>query len=253
MPKYRKWLLLFLCLCLLCGCDAGRTNVPTKPTLPPSAYTPEDFYFNGDFLACYKADVSVGIDVSHHQGVIDWQAVADSGVEFAVIRLGYRGLTGGQLHTDDWVQENLRGARDAGLQLGAYFYSQAISVEEARQEAAFALEILGELELELPLVFDWEQEERTKYVPVDVVTDCAIAFCQAVEQAGHQPMVYFNSYQAKNLMDMERLEEYPWWLAMYDVGEDFPCRMDIWQYSCTGSVPGIEGNVDMNIMFSKMD
>ena len=73
--------------------------------------------------------------------------------------------------------------------------------------------------------------------------------CEAVKAAGQEPMVYFNGYQARNLMDMEQLECYSWWLAMYDVGEEFPCRMDIWQYSCTGSVPGIEGNVDLNLMF----
>ena len=125
-------------------------------------------------------------------------------------------------------------------------------MEEARQEAAFALEILGDTELELPLVFDWEQEERTKNVPVDTVTDSAIAFCEAVKAAGHRPMIYFNSYQAEHLMDLSRLEDYPWWLAMYDVGQDFPCRMDIWQYSCTGSVPGIEGDVDLNILFPEI-
>lgn len=250
MSRIRKFLCLGLCL-LLCGCHAERTDVPTKPTLPPSPYSPEDFYFNGEVLTSDEAEVAFGIDVSHHQGVIDWQAVADSGVEFVFIRLGFRGLRGGELHVDDMVHENLRGAREAGLRVGAYFYSQATSVEEALEEVLLALEILGDTPLDLPLVFDWEQEERTKHVPVDVVTNCAIAFCEAVEQAGYQPMVYFNSYQAENLMDMTRLEQYPWWLAMYDVNGEFPCWMDFWQYSNTGRVPGIEGNVDMNLMFPR--
>lgn len=249
MLKIGKWLWLLVCLCLLSGCQTERTDIPTKPTLPPSPYSPEDFYFDGEILTSEEIEVAFGIDVSHHQGVIDWQAVADSGVEFAFIRLGYRGLTGGALHIDGYAAENLKGAREAGIQLGAYFYSQAVSVEEARQEAAFALEILGDTPLDLPLVFDWEQEERTKNVPAEVVTDSAVAFCEAVQQAGYQPMVYFNDYQAEHLMDMTRLEAYPWWLAMYDVSGEFPCRMDFWQYSNTGSVPGIEGNVDMNLMF----
>lgn len=220
-----------------------------KYTMPQSPYTPEDFYYEGDYLACYEAEVSLGVDVSHHQGQIDWQQVADSGVEFAIVRLGYRGLSGGALHTDDFVHENLEGARCAGLKVGAYFYSQAVSVEEARQEAAFALEILGDTRLDMPLVFDWEQESRTEQVSVETATACAIAFCEAVKAAGFEPMVYFNSYQARNLMDMEQLECYPWWLAMYEVGAEFPCRMDIWQYSCTGSIPGIEGQVDLNLWF----
>lgn len=248
----RKITSFFLCISIFCLILSGCKNsdpIPTKPTLPPSDYRIDDFYHDGEFLACSKTDVILGIDVSHHQGIIDWQAVADAGVEFVFIRLGYRGLTGGALHVDDMVQENLQGARKAGLQLGAYFYSQAVSVQEARQEAAFALEILGDTPLDLPLVFDWEQEERTMHVPVDVATDSAIAFCEDVKLAGYQPMVYFNSYQAQHLMDLFRLEDYPWWLAMYDLEQDFPCRMDIWQYSDTGSIPGIEGDVDLNILF----
>lgn len=243
---------VILALVIVMAVVGSRPAKPTEPppyTLPPSPYTPEDFYFEGDYLACYKAEVSLGIDVSHHQGAIDWQKVADAGVEFAIIRLGYRGLTGGALHTDDRMVENLQGARAAGLKVGAYFYSQAVSVEEARQEAAYALELLGDTALELPLVFDWEQEKRTENVPISVATACAVAFCEEVSAAGYQPMVYFNGYQAKNLMDMEQLEGYPWWLAMYDIRAEFPCRMDIWQYSCTGSIPGIQGNVDLNLRF----
>ena len=242
-------ILALLVVMAVVGSRPAKPPVPTKPTLPPSLYGPEDFYFEGDTLACYEAEVAFGIDVSHHQGVIDWQAVADSGVEFVFVRLGYRGITGGELHEDDYVRENLRGAKEAGLQLGAYFYSQAITVEEARQEAAFALEILGDTRLDLPLVFDWEQEKRTENVPASTVTDSAIAFCEDIALAGFTPMVYFNGYQAEHQMDMARLDGYLWWLAMYDINEEFPCRMDYWQYSCTGSVPGIEGNVDLNLMF----
>lgn len=259
MSKYRKWVGLILCLCLLLsGCqqeipiENTKPTMPTWPTfptdLPPNIYTREDIYFVDNIPYCDKADLIFGIDVSHHQGQIDWQAVAESGVQFVFVRLGYRSF-GGRLYVDDWVEENLRGVREVGLKLGAYLYSQAISVEEAHEEAAHALEILGDTPLDLPLVFDWEQENRTKNVPVDVVTDCALAFCEDVEQAGYQPMVYFNLYQAMYLMDMSRLIEYPWWLAMYNEETEFPCWMDYWQYSCTGVVPGIEGYVDMNLMF----
>ena len=219
--------------------------------LPPSPYTAEDFYLDGDFLACSAAKTSLGIDVSHHQGEIDWQAVADSGVEFAFIRLGYRTLEAGELKKDDRVEENLKQAKAAGLQIGAYFYSQAISEEEARGEAALALQILNSRELDLPLVFDWELETRNAGMEKELVSRCAIAFCEEVQQAGYQSMVYFNAHQAENLMDMQLLEDYPWWLAMYDVSGPVPCRMDVWQYTCTGRVPGIKGNVDNNLMFLK--
>lgn len=244
-----KILAAVLVAALLWGCHQAPSPEPSRYTLPPSPYTWEDFFYEGNYLACSAAEVSVGIDVSHHQGIIDWKAVADSGVEFAIIRLGYRGLGGGELHADDYVQENLQGARSAGLKIGAYFFSQAVSVAEAREEAACALQLLDGLPLELPLVFDWEQETRNADVDIHTATDCAIAFCEDVKAAGYDPMVYFNSYQAQHLMDMERLEDYPWWLAMYDVRAEFPCRMDLWQYTNTGSVPGIDGNVDINLMF----
>lgn len=260
--KIRKWLWPVLCLCLLlCGCHKENIPVNTKPTHPTwptvhpiytaGEYTREDIYFVDGIPHCDKAELVIGIDVSHHQEEIDWQAVAESGVEFVFVRLGYRSF-GGLLYVDEWVQQNLQGVREAGLKLGAYHYSQAISVEEARQEAAHALEILGDTPLDLPLVFDWEQENRTKNVPVEVVTDCAIAFCEDVKAAGYLPMVYFNLYQAEYLMDMSRLVEYPWWFAYYNEEAPFPCWMDCWQYTSSGRVPGIEGNVDMNIMFSNI-
>lgn len=249
--KRAMGLRLLVCVGLLTILAAMFHAVPEpKPyQLPPSPYTAEDFYLDGEYLACSAAETSLGIDVSHHQGEIDWQAVADSGVEFALIRLGYRTLEEGQLRVDDRVEENLEKARAAGLKIGAYFYSQAISVEEARAEAAYALQILNSRELDLPLVFDWELETRNAGMEKELVSRCAIAFCQAVEQAGYQSMIYFNTHQAQNLMDMQLLEAYPWWLAMYDVSAPFPCRMDVWQYTCTGRIPGIEGDVDINLMF----
>lgn len=217
-------------------------------TLPQSAFSPEDFSEENGFLACAGAETAIGIDVSKYQGEIDWHQVKAAGVEFAMVRLGYRGYSTGELNTDPMAAINLTGARDAGLLVGAYFYSQATTPEEAREEAAFALEILGDFELDLPLSFDWEIEKRTENVDVETATACSIAFCQAVEAAGYESMIYFNSYQAVQRLDLTALTEYPWWLAMYDPVGEFPCRFDLWQYTQTGTVPGIEGNVDINIM-----
>ena len=226
------------------------TTVPTtEPTLPQSAYVPEDFAYDGGYLTCLAADTMLGIDVSHHQGDIDWAAVKAAGVDFVMVRLGYRSQAAeGTLKTDRYVLQNLTGAREAGLLVGAYFYSQAVNPAEAVAEAQYALSILDGFRLDLPLAYDWEQEERTAQVSVRALTLSTLAFCNTVEKAGYQAMVYFNSYQARNLADMNRLQKYPWWLAMYDVGNEFPCRFDVWQYTCTGSVPGIQGDVDVNVM-----
>lgn len=246
--------LLALIAVLLAGCSqkpAPTTTTPVPPpyTLPPSRYAPEDFQMDGDSLTCSAANTVMGIDVSSHQGKIDWQAVHKAGVEFAFIRLGYRGYEAGNLQNDVYVDLNLKGAREAGIQVGAYFFSQAVTAEEAQQEAEFALKILGGFSLDLPLVYDWEyvsDTARTANVDKKTLTDCTLAFCTAVEKAGYRPMVYFNTAQVQKL-DMELLERYPWWLAKYDLQQDFPCQVDMWQYTNQGTVPGINGKVDINV------
>ena len=222
---------------------------PTEEPIPHNRYSPQDFVYRGDYLTCTAGNTVLGIDVSHHQGDIDWAKVKDSGVRFVMVRLGNRGYTSGALAEDRCVRQNLEGARQAGLLVGAYFYSQAISVEEAREEAALALEILDGFRLDLPLAYDWEQEARTASVDARLLTDCTLAFCRDVENAGYKAMIYFNSYQAVELLYLRELTAYPWWLAMYDITQVFPHRMDMWQYTRTGSVPGISGNVDINLWF----
>lgn len=246
---------LFLSISLLTGCAAPGPAAPpstpaaeTKPTLPPSAYAPWDFQEENGYLTCLGAQTALGIDVSHHQQQIDWAQVKAAGIEFVMVRLGYRGLEDGGLNPDRYAAENLAGARAAGLRVGAYFYSQATTAQEALEEADYALALLGDFRLDLPLAFDWEIEARTEAVDIQTATDCALAFCGAVEAAGYDAMIYFNSYQARERLELSRLTAYPWWLAMYDHSADFPCRFDVWQYTSTGAVPGIAGNVDINVM-----
>ena len=227
-------------------------TIQPKETLPPNLYGPGDFsYDENGFLTCSAGESVLGIDVSHHQQEIDWEQVRAAGVEFVMVRLGNRGYVTGALAVDRRVTENLEGARAAGLKVGAYFYSQAISAEEAREEAELALEILNGFRLDLPLAYDWEQETRTAEVNPRTLTDCTLEFCRVVEAAGYEAMIYFNSYQAVELLNLEELTQYPWWLAMYDTAQEFPYRMDMWQYTRTGSVPGITGNVDVNLLFTE--
>ena len=250
---------VFCALVLLCSCSVQPAPVPTQaptdppPTLPQSPYRPEDFRYDGDHLICDAGQTVMGIDVSAHQQDIDWQQVAASGVEFAIIRLGYRGTREGQLYTDTFARINLEGARNAGLRVGAYFFSQAISVAEAKEEAEMALEILDGFSLDLPLVYDWvyvNENARTANSDARTVTDCTLTFCTAVEKAGYESMVYFNSYQAAELLYLGELQAYPWWLDMYDTAAAFPCRADLWQYTNKGSIPGVAGDVDINLMFT---
>lgn len=190
-----------------------------------------------------------GIDVSSHQGVIDWPAVAESGVEFAIIRLGYRSYRDGTLHIDEQAVYNLTEARSAGLRIGAYFFSQALNAREAAEEAALALEVLDGMELDLPLAYDWEyvaESARTGAMEKDTLTACVKTFCGAAEAAGYEPMVYFNLELSKTLLDVEEAARYGFWFAQYAEAPELTAPIRFWQYSDEGEIPGITEKVDLN-------
>lgn len=238
------------------GGQAAQEQTEPRITLPPPAenvFTPKDFAYEGDYLTCLTDESVLGIDVSKYQGQIDWQQVKQAGVEFAIIRLGYRGYgAAGGLNEDALAQENYRGAKAAGLKVGAYFFSQAITVEEAVEEARYAMELVQEWELEMPLVYDWEclaDDYRTVGVDARLLTDCTIAFCDTVAQAGYTPMIYFNPNQSRKQMFLEELTGYGFWLAMYSDQMNYPYKVDMWQYTNEGAVPGISGKVDINLYF----
>lgn len=231
------------------------TTEETAPTLPPPEENPygiNDFqYDDRNFLTCLEGDYMVGIDVSRYQYDIDWQSVADFGVEFAMIRVGFRGYESGALALDPYAQANLEGAAEAGLRVGVYFFSQAITPEEAEEEARYILDYIGDYEITMPVVFDWEipyvEEPRTQDLDPRTLTDCALAFCRVVEEAGYTPMVYFNTLQARHDIYISELTDYPFWLALYTPRMRFPYKVEMWQYTDSGTIPGIEGPVDLDI------
>lgn len=231
-------------------------RVPINYDLPMNEYAAESFstadgriYYEDENL-----DIRYGIDVSEHQGVIDWAAVAADGVDYAIIRAGYRGYGSGSLNTDKYFAENIQGAIAAGLDVGVYFFSQAISTDEAVEEAEYLLELIEGYDISYPVVFDWEpmnySGSRTRSYDGAVVTDCAVAFCEAVAGAGYTPMVYFNKSMAYLKLDIEKLYPYEIWFAQYATEcPDYIYHYDMWQYGSSGSVKGIAGRVDMNISF----
>lgn len=230
---------------------------PAPPTEPPvlqeNPYSQQDFIVeDSGFISCLSAQTALGIDVSGFQGQIDWQQVKAAGVEFVFIRVGGRGTTEGGLYADEMADTYYRGAKEAGLQVGAYFFSQAITPQEARQEAEYTLQRIRRWKLDLPVVYDWEwvsSDSRTANVDRTVLTQCTKAFCQVIENAGLEAMIYFNYTQGTELLELEALANYRLWLARYGSYPDFPYQVDCWQYSCTGTVPGITGDVDLNLFF----
>ncbi|GEM_PF-263974 len=194
-----------------------------------------------------------GIDVSSHQGTIDWHAVRNDGISFAIIRIGYRGTASGEIQEDSTFQQNLLGAQMAGLNVGVYFYSQATTVEEAEAEADFVLEKLGATSLMYPVVFDFEptgnDSARIASLGTDQMQAVAQAFCKRIEAAGRTAMVYGNIYDLRD-MGYATLWSYGYWLASYTAQPSANFPFAIWQYSSTGSVSGIEGSVDLDLDLS---
>lgn len=226
---------------------------PENPTIPPdrNPYDQYDFQFDRhNYLRLQNLPSMAGVDVSAHQGAIDWKLVAGSGIEFAMVRLGYRGYGSGKLQVDDYVEENLRGAKKAGLKVGAYFFSQALTIQECEDEINFMLNILGDFQLDMPIVLDWEipaEDARTANMDARTLTDIQLFFVETMRMKGYTPMVYFNWHQSENLYYLSELEQAPFWLALYRYRMTYPWKVEMWQYTSTGRVPGIQGNVDLNV------
>lgn len=245
--------------------------VAVRSCVPTETYDFEgelDFYYessfdwnnlemsdNGRFVYVDNGKVrsKTGIDVSENQGEIDWKAVAGDGIDFAMIRLGYRGATTGELYTDPLFADNLAGAKDAGVACGVYFFSQATSVKEARQEADYIVKKLDGAQLEYPVALDYETAVAGVEVPrgsnlgKDRMTEIAKAFGERIEKAGYRFMIYGNYYDL-DLYHYESLQNRAIWWAEYDTWVPNP-NLDIviWQYSNGGWVDGIQTAVDMNI------
>ena len=194
-----------------------------------------------------------GIDVSTYQGDIDWEKVAASGVKFVFIRLGYRGYESGLLVKDDRFEDNIRGALQNGIAVGVYVVTQAISVEEAVEEAQFVMENIRPYNVTWPIVLDIEDAAsataRTAELSQQARTDHAIAFCETVKESGYTPMLYCNIRWFIEKLDITRITDYDKWFAQYFRKPFFPYAFQVWQYSSTGRIDGIEGNVDYNISF----
>lgn len=224
--------------------------------VPANELTEESFSSNDGRIEYTGTDYDVlrGVDVSEHQLDIDWKQVAASGVDYAYIRVGWRGYTEGGLFEDAYFERNIQGALDAGLHVGVYMFSQAVTVQEAIEEADFVLERIGKYNVTQPVVFDWEKieaaEARSHGLTMELRTDCARAFCETVKSAGYVPCVYFNRNLGYYGYDLTRLTDYEFWFSLPESGfPNFYYACDMWQYSFTETVPGIAEPTDMNLWF----
>lgn len=248
-------LIIFLTVIAIGGLFKAEEPTLVEKTYP---YNPENLVIDGD-RASYTVDGNVtskqGIDVSDHNGDIDWDAVKNDGIDFAFIRIGYRGSTEGEIYEDATYAANIENAQAAGIKVGVYFYSQATNVEEAEEEARETIELLGGRSLEMPVVFDHEPgataDGRAYQTEGEALNASATAFVSAIKNAGYEAMLYGNTYDLSRYSE-EVLANNSLWFAEY--GVDFPdsyLNYTCWQYNNAGNVDGIPTTVDMNLWFKR--
>jgi len=195
----------------------------------------------------------LGIDVSRYQKEIDFNQVKDQGIEFVMIRVGARGYKTGTLSIDEYFERNLAAANEAGLDVGLYFYSQAINTAEAEEEANLVLNAIGENKITYPIAFDMEYVDndtaRIDTLTKDEKTVITAAFVNKIKEAGYRPMIYGNKEWLLKRIDISKFDQSSFWLAEEDKEPDYPYTYDMWQYTTEGEVYGIDGAVDLNICF----
>lgn len=230
-------------------------TVDLDPEALGNPYQKADFWRSGDVMS-YRGDgytAVLGIDVSDHNGTIDWEAAKEYGVQFAFIRVGYRGYTEGGIHEDTMFRTNIVAARKAGISVGTYFFSQAVNEEEAVEEAAFVLDIIKDYGLELPIVYDpetvYDDDARTNGLSKRQLTANALAFCNAISASGYEPCLYVNNMWQAYSLDMASFNDIQIWLADYRDQPQSPYHFEYWQYSYrgNGSRFGSDTEIDYDI------
>ena len=215
-------------------------------------------YTGDDYRTRFGIDVSAYQNRASANNTIDWEAAKADGVEFAMVRIGLRGYGSGSIMEDAFYAQNIDGAMAAGIETGVYFFAQAITVEEAIEEADFVISLLEGHEIDGPVAYDWEMHDSTYRVygtTPEMATACAVAFCERIEEAGYDAMVYAGQYVSYIKYDQGALEPYLSWYPEYKSESSellYPTlyyHMDYWQYSSKCSVAGIGGNVDVNLQF----
>lgn len=236
--------------------DGTKEWVLVNSYLSKHNYNFKNLKKNEDFLEYYEQDVKIsklGVDLSKYQGNVNFSKVKKAGIDFVMLRAGARGYGSGKIIEDSYFEENLREAAEAGLQIGIYFYSQAISKEEAEEEANYVLSKIGTYTITYPIVFDMEEvvgdSSRTEGLTKEKRTEIAAAFLNVIKTAGYTPMIYGTKEWLLEKYQLASLTSTDVWLAQYQDQPDYPYYFSMWQYTKSGTVSGITGEVDLNLCF----
>lgn len=249
--------LLFAVISIVSNAEREEQETAVEGEMSSCPYDFSNLSSSG-FLKSYSDDTYTslqGIDVSAHQEAIDWAKVKTAGIDFAMIRCGYRGYETGKVYKDEYFDANIQGALNNGIQVGVYFFSQAVSTDEAREEANFTLDCIRSYNITLPVVFDLEEPESTSRVINQTAmenTTNASTFLHILSDSGYTPMVYNSTSLYSELFEESYLQEFETWVAEYDVdAPTYPYDFQMWQYTSAGTVDGVTGSTDMDLMFVK--
>ena len=237
--------------------EDGFINVSYNEKAERNEYNFDKYLNNTNNYYSYedeKYKSKLGVDVSLYQGDIEWQKVKNAGIEFAILRLGFRGYgQDGKIVLDSKFEENYNNAINEGIEVGVYFFSQATNVEEAKEEAEFVLKNIKEKEIKYPVIFDLEKIKydvaRTDNLSIEEATDITLEFCKKIKEDGYEPCIYGNAKAFATKLKLEEFNGYKKWYADYQEIPIYPYEFNIWQYTESGKIDGIEGNVDLNICF----
>ena len=225
--------------------------------IPVNSYKLENFYIEDGFMAYHDDEGNkishLGVDLSYHQENVNWDELAQSGIEFVILRCGYRGYSEGGLVKDEKFDEYAKACNDRDIPLGVYFFTQAVNVEEAEREAEFTLDLIKDYKISYPVVIDTEyvsdKEARTNLEEIDedLRSQMCIAFCEKIKEAGYYPMIYASENWIRRELDFEALQDYDFWAPQYLEENDFMYDFTIWQYTERGFIKGVDEQVDLDI------
>lgn len=238
--------------------EEGYITVPAITNATKHPYIWSNLKNENNFLKYSDSiyETKLGIDVSSFQGDINWNKVKEEGINFAIIRLGYRGYGTGKIVFDDNFIKNVKAANEVGIETGIYFFSQAINQQEALEEAEFVLHAIKDYAITYPVCYDLEkikynETARANNITKEDRTNIAITFCDKIKENGYTPYIYANAKWLTTQLELDKLQEYDIWYADYQYKPIYPYNFSMWQYTESAKIDGITGNVDCNLLFYK--
>lgn len=236
--------------------DGTEEWVLISPYLDKNTYDFTKLTMKADKMAYYedgKKNSYIGADISKYNGTVDFASLKDADVDFVMLRLGARGYGSGQIVLDEKFSENITKAAEAGIDIGIYFFSQAITPEEAAEEANFVIQNLANYKVTYPIAFDMEyvqnDKARIEALSREEKTTITKAFLDTIKNAGYKPMIYGTKEWLIKQVDLTKLTDYDVWLSQQEAMPDYPYQFQMWQYTLEGDVMGVDGDVDLNISF----